>query len=104
MENTFVPIKLFSLALVMSLTNLQQKFLKYSYLTDMLKFEDKQVNNTLRPLSQSNKILQAYFKIKTIVIFVSSFFIKPVPALLLVYYAATNRSFLSFSMLIILLA
>jgi hypothetical protein len=41
MENTFVPIKLFSLALVMSLTNLQQKFLKYSYLTDMLKFEDK---------------------------------------------------------------
>ena len=53
MENTFVPIKLFSLALVMSLTNLQQKFLKYSYLTDMLKFEDKKVNNTLRPLSQS---------------------------------------------------
>ena len=51
MENTFVPIKLFSLALVMSLTNLQQKFLKYSYLTDMLKFEDKQVNNTMRPLS-----------------------------------------------------
>jgi hypothetical protein len=35
----------------MSLTNLQQKFLKYSYLTDMLKFEDKQVNNTMRPLS-----------------------------------------------------
>jgi hypothetical protein len=104
MENTFVPIKLFSLALVMSLTNLQQKFLKYSYLTDMLKFEDKQVNNTLRPLSQTNKLLQAYYKIKTIVIFVSSFFIKPVPALLLVYYTATNSSFLSFSMLIILLA
>lgn len=103
MENTFVPVKLFSLALVMSLTNLQQKFLKYSYLTDMLKFEDKQVNNTLRPLSQS-KFIQAYYKVKTIMIFTASFLIKPVPALLLVYYSATNNSLLSFIMLMILLA
>lgn len=103
MENTFVPVKLFSLALVMSLTNLQQKFLKYSYLTDMLKFEDKQVNNTLRPLSQS-KFIQVYYKVKTIVIFIASFLIKPVPALLLVYYSATNNSLLSFIMLMILLA
>jgi hypothetical protein len=103
MENTFVPVKLFSLALVMSLTNLQQKFLKYSYLTDMLKFEDKQINNTLRPLSQS-KIVQVYYKVKTIVIFAASFLIKPVPALLLVYYSATNNSLLSFIMLMILLA
>lgn len=103
MENTFVPVKLFSLALVMSLTNLQQKFLKYSYLTDMLKFEDKQVNNTLRPLSHS-KFIQVYYKVKTIVIFMASFLIKPVPALLLVYYSATNNSLLSFIMLMILLA
>jgi hypothetical protein len=104
MENTFVPIKLFSLALVMSLTNLQQKFLKYSYLTDMLKFEDKQVNNTMRPLSNLNKLLQVFYKVKTIVIFMASFLIKPAPALILVYYTATNSSFLSFSMLIVLLA
>lgn len=103
MENTFLPVKLFSLALVMSLTNLQQKFLKYSYLTDMLKFEDKQVNNTLRPLSQS-KLIQVYYKVKTIVIFMASFLIKPVPALLLVYYSATNNSLLSFIMLMILVA
>ena len=37
MENSFVPVKLFSLALVLSLTNLQSKFLRYNYLTEMLR-------------------------------------------------------------------
>jgi hypothetical protein len=44
MENVFVPVKLFSLALVMALTNFQAKFLKFSYLTDMLRQEDKEAD------------------------------------------------------------
>ncbi len=50
--------------------------------------EDKKVNNTLRPLSQSNKFLIVMYQIKTVVIFVASFVIKPVPASLLVLYTA----------------
>ena len=103
MENTYVPVKLFSLAIVMSLTNLQQKFLKYSYLTDMLKIEDKKTNNTLKPQTQSKFKLFVY-KFKTIIIFLASYLIKPVPSSLLVLYAAKNPCMLSFTLLVIILA
>ena len=36
-ENSNVPVKLFSLALVMALSNLQVKYLRFTYLTEMLK-------------------------------------------------------------------
>jgi hypothetical protein len=103
MENTYVPVKLFSLAIVMSLTNLQQKFLKYSYLTDMLKIEDKKTNNTLKPVTQSRFKLFIY-KVKTISIFMASYLIKPIPSCLLVIYAAKNPCLLSFTVLVITLA
>ena len=39
-ENNLVPIKLFSLALVMSISNLQLKFVSYKYLSNILKEQD----------------------------------------------------------------
>jgi len=43
-ENTDVPIKLFALAMVLVITNLQQKFLKYKYLEDILREEQADWN------------------------------------------------------------
>ena len=43
-ENSYVPLKLFSLALVMVLSNLQLQFLNYTYLTEILKEEEADWN------------------------------------------------------------
>ena len=99
MENSFVPIKLFSLALVMSLTNLQEKFLMYSYLTEMLREEDRWRRNSSGYLSfksSDSRILRVWNYISTYSNFIGINFFQPVPAMCLVLYATLDPCPLNF--------
>jgi len=88
MENIFVPVKLFSLALVMALTNFQAKFLKFSYLTDMLRQEDKEADLFLTDANKQN--ISGFRKFwnhaKCYFIFGAIRVLRPLPVLLLVIY------------------
>jgi hypothetical protein len=100
MENSFVPIKLFSLALVLSLTNLQEKFLMYSYLTEMLREEDKFRRNSSGYMtsfkSSDSRLLRMWNYISNYINFIGINFFQPVPALCLVIYTTLDPCPLNF--------
>lgn len=99
MDNSYVPVKLFSLALVMSLSSFQTKFLKYTYLKRLIELEDSGYPDQI----PTSRWQEWGLKLKKLTIYMMSSSLKLVLPILLLIYALSHPSLLSFCLILSLM-
>lgn len=100
-ENSYVPLKLFSLALVLVLSNLQLKFLKYKYLVDILKEEDNDWNRLIFVDPQNKtRVKKVFHYIKIYTLFFVYYMLFLLPIVFLALYSYAYMSLLGYALFI----